>query len=94
MKRRIIIFGGTVVLYAVLMAVTWIVGTRQAERKTEAMLDYAVTDMRLTLNGVIDTMLEHLASMVVRHFKKPIAHSMEEMSSVAAEYDIDELCLI
>ena len=94
MKRRIIIFGGTVALYAALMAVTWIVGTRQVERKTEAMLDYAVSDMRLTLNGVIDTMLEHLASMAVRHFKKPTAHSMEEMASVAAEYDIDELCLV
>ena len=94
MKRRTIIFGGTVVLYAVLMTVTWIVGTRQVERKTEAMLGYAVSDMRLTLNGVIDTMLEHLATMAVRHFKKPIAHSIEEMSSVAAEYDIDELCLV
>lgn len=94
MKRRIIIFGGTIVLYAVLMAVTWVVGTRQAERKTEAMLDYAVSDMRLTMNGVIDTMLEHLASMAVRHFKKPAAHSLAEVSAVAAEFDIDELCLV
>ena len=73
MKRRIIIFSGAVALYIALMTVTWIIGTRQAEQKTEAMLDYAVSDMRLTLDGTIDTALEHLASMAVRHFKKPAA---------------------
>ena len=92
--KKGLITASAAALYVVLMGVTWTVGTRQAAWKTEAMLDYAVSDMRLTLNGVIDTMLEHLASMAVRHFKKPIAHSMEEMSAVAAEYDIDELCLV
>ena len=94
MKRRIIIFGGAAALYIALMTITWIIGTRQAEQKTEAMLDYAVNDMRLTMNGVIDTMLEHLASMAVRHFKKPAAHPLAEVSAVAAEFDIDELCLV
>ena len=79
MKRRIIIFGGATALYMALMAVTWIIGTRQAKQKTEAMLDYAVGDMRLTLDGAIDTVLEHLACTTVRHFKKPVAHSLAEM---------------
>ena len=94
MKRRIIIFGGAVALYIALMAVTWIIGTRQAERKTEAMLDYAVSDMRLTLDGAIDTVLEHLASMAVRHFKKPAAYSTAEVSAVAASFDIDEINVV
>ena len=94
MKKRIAIFGGTVALYVVLMSVAWVIGTRQAEHKIEAMLDYAVSDMRLTLDGVIDTMLEHLASMAVRHFGKPGAHPMAEVSAMAAAYDVDELCLI
>ena len=94
MKRRIAILGGTVVLYAVLMSVTWVVGTRQAEQKTEAMLDYAVGDMRLTLDGVIDTMLEHLASMVVRHFGKPAAYPTAELSAIAKAYDIDEINVV
>ena len=94
MKRRIIIFGGATALYMALMAITWIIGTRQAEQKTEAMLDYAVNDMRQTLDGAIDTVLEHLACTTVRHFKKPVAHSLAEMAAVAAEFDIDELCLI
>ena len=94
MKRRIIIFSGAVALYSVLMAVTWIIGTRQAVQKTEAMLDYAVNDMRMTLDGTIDTVLEHLASTTVRHFKKPAAYSLAEIAAVAAAFDIDELCLI
>ena len=93
-KRRIAIFGGTVALYAVMMSVAWVVGTRQAERKTEAMLDYAVSDMRLTLDGVIDTMLEHLATMAVRHFGKAGEYPMEEVAAVAAAYDIDEMCIV
>ena len=94
MKRRLIIFGGTIALYVAVLSVTWIVGTEQAMRKTEAMLDYAVNDMRLTFNGVIDTMLEHMASVVVRHFKKPAVHPMEEIAAFAAELGIDEVNLI
>jgi hypothetical protein len=81
-KKRIAMFGGTAALYAALMSVAWIVGTRQAEQKTEDMLDYAVADMRLTLNGVIDTMLEHLASVSVRHFKNPAEHPMEKKALI------------
>ena len=94
MKRRIIIFSGAVALYIALMTVTWIIGTRQAEQKTEAMLDYAVSDMRLTLDGTIDTALEHLASMAVRHFKKPAAYSTAEVSSLAAAFDVDEINVV
>ena len=89
-----IVFGGAAALYIAMMAVTWIVGTRQAEHNTEAMLDYAVNDMRLTLDGTIDTVMEHLASTTVRHFKKPAAHSLADITAVAAAFDIYELCLI
>ena len=94
MKRRFIIFGAAIAMYAVLMAVTWEVGTRKAQANTESMLDYAVSDMRITLDGVIDTMLEHLALMAVRHFGKPAAYSMEEVSAVAADYDVDEVNIV
>ena len=94
MKRRFIIFGVAIALYGALMHVTWGIGTRQAAEKTEGMLDYAVNDMRITLNGVMDTMLEHLASMAARHFKKPAAYSMAEVAAVAADYDVDEINVV
>ena len=57
MKRRIIVVA-TLVLYAVLLGVTWEVGTRQAAQETEAQLDYAILDFRDTVGGAIDTMLD------------------------------------
>ena len=92
--KKSLIAASAAVLYVVLMGVTWSIGTRQAREKTEAMLDYAVNDIRITLNGAIDTMLEHLASMAVRHFKQAERRSMEEMAAVAEAFDIDELCIV
>ena len=94
MKRRIVIFGGTVALYAVVMVVAWVVGTRQATQKTEGMLDYAVNDVRVSMGGVIDTLLDHLASVAVRNFSEPIARSMAEVAAVAEVFDIDELNVV
>jgi len=88
------IVAAAAVLYVVLMGVAWTIGTRQAAQKTEAMLDYAVSDMRVSLDGVIDTMLEHLASIAVRHFKKADAHSLEEVAAVAEAFDIDEISVV
>ena len=92
--KKVLIVASAVVLYVALMGVTWSIGTRQAAEKTEAMLDYAVFDMRISLDGVIDTMMEHLASIAVRHFKKAAAHSMEEVAAVAEAFDIDELNIV
>ena len=94
MKRRIVIFGGTVALYAVVMVVAWVVGTRQATQKTEGMLDYAVNDVRVSMGGVIDTLLDHLASVAVRNFREPVARSMAEVAAVAEVFDIDELNVV
>ena len=92
--KKGLIAASAAVLYVVLMGVTWTVGTRQAERKTEAMLDYAVGDMRLTMDGVIDTLLEHLASAAVRHFEKAAAYSVEDVVHVASAFDIDEVNVV
>jgi len=94
MKRRAWIFGAAFAIYAVLLSVAWVVGTRQAREKTEGQLDYAVGDMRISLNGVIDTLLEHLASIAVHHFKKPAVYSMEEVAAVAEAFDIDEINVV
>ena len=92
--KKSLIAASAAVLYVVLMSVTWIIGTRQAQKKTEAMLNYAVNDIRVTLYGAIDTMLEHLASMAVRHFKEAGRYPMEEMKAVATAFDIDEINIV
>ena len=61
---------------------------------TEALLDYAVSDIRLTMDGAIDTMLEHVAVTCARRFGRADRHTREEVDSVAHLFDIDELCVV
>ena len=61
---------------------------------TEALLDYAVSDIRLTMDGAIDTMLEHVAVTCARRFGRAARHTREEVDSVAHLFDIDELCIV
>ena len=91
MKRRIFIFGGVLALYSAIMAVTWIISTRQAEERTEAQLDFSVLDLHNTVAGAIDTMLGHVARTAVRHLGAAHPMSMERMAAGARELDIDEV---
>ena len=61
---------------------------------TEALLDYAVSDIRLTMDGAIDTMLEHVAATCVRRFGRADRHTREEVDAVAHLFDIDELSIM
>ena len=94
MKRRWILATATFSLYVVLLAIVWIVGTRQAVRKTENLLDYAITDFRDTINGALDTMLGYAANAAVRYFGKAEPHSVEEMTELVHRLDMDELNLV
>ena len=81
-------------LYAALLAAVWHVGTFQARARTEALLDYAVSDIRLTMDGAIDTMLEHVAVTCARRFGRADRYTREEVASVAHLFDIDELSIV
>lgn len=94
MKRRILIIGIALALYAVLIAVTWELGTRQAVQKTESQLDFALLDFHDTVAGAIDTMLGHVASTAVRHIGKAQVLPIEKMVSVAHEFDVDEINIV
>ena len=91
MKRRLIIAATMFVLYAVLMAVAWTIGTEKAAESTNAQLDYAVIDLHDTVAGAIDTMLGHVARTAVRHIGSAKPMSLERMAAGAKELDIDEV---
>ena len=94
MKRRLLIFGSALAIYAALIAVAWEIGTYQAAKNTEWQLDYAVMDLHDTVAGAIDTMLGHVARTVVRHIGEPIPMSRERMMAGAKELDIDEVNVV
>ncbi|MBE6382387.1 MAG: hypothetical protein E7049_05155 [Lentisphaerae bacterium] len=94
MRQRLCIYGGALALYAALIAIAWILGTKSAVDKTESQLDYAVKDFHHTLAGAVDTMLGHVARTAVRHIGYAHPMSMEQMADGAKELDIDELCIV
>ena len=94
MMRRASIFILAAILYSVLMAVTWVIGTQQASKNTEAQLDYAILDFRSTIGGAIDTMLGYVARTAVRRMGKAEARTMEYMASIARDLDIDEVNVV
>ena len=93
-KRRILIFGTALALYAVLMAVIWEISTRHARTNTEWQLDFSVLDVHDTVAGAIDTMLGHVARTAVRHIGTAHAMPMERMEDGAKELDIDEVNVV
>ena len=93
-KRRIVIFGGMIALYAVLMTVTWVVSTSQAEESTDAQLDFSVLNLHDTVAGAIDTMLGHVARTAVRHIGSARVMPMSRMAASAKELDIDEVNVV
>ena len=93
MKKRTIVVAA-ICLYVALLAAVWHVGTFQARTRTEALLDYAVSDIRLTMDGAIDTMLEHVAVTCARRFGKVGKYTREEVAAVAQLFDIDELSIV
>ena len=94
MKRRWIIATATASLYISLLAVIWMISTRQAVRKTENLLDYGIIDFRDTVNGSIDMMLGYIASSAVRYFGKPSPQPIEEMQELVRRLDMDEMNLV
>jgi anti-sigma regulatory factor (Ser/Thr protein kinase) len=94
MKRRWIIFGTALALYAALMGVARVITTRQAQRSTEAQLDNAILDYRATVAGAIDTMLGSIARQAVRELGRAEPRPMEEIGALAKRLDIDELNVV
>ena len=92
--KKVLIVVSAALLYAALTGVVWTIGTHEAERKTEALLEYSILDLRDTVAGAIDTMLNHVAVSAVRRFGKAASYSTEEVSSIAILLDVDELNIV
>lgn len=93
MNRRTI-WIATAVLYAALLAVTWTIETRQARKKTEALLEYAILDMRDSIGGALDTTLGYVGVTVIRRLGTPRAQTLDEMRRMADELRVDEVNVV
>ncbi len=94
MHKRAFIYIIALTVYAIIMSITWVIGTRDARKKTDAQLDYAVFDFYSSVEGAIDTMLWHSARDLVKSFGEPRKFTIEELASIAEKYDVDELNVV
>lgn len=93
MNRRAI-WTATAVLYAALLAVTWTIETRQARKKTEALLEYAILDMRDSIGGALDTTMGYIGVTAIRRLGTPRARTLDEMRRLADELRVDEVNVV
>ena len=94
MKRYWAIAAIAAAIYAALMGLIWAIGTQQAAKNTESLLDYAILDFRDTIGGAIDTMLGSIARHAVRDLGKAEARPMEDIAALAKDLDIDEINVV
>ena len=93
-KRRWAIAAVAVALYAGLMGVIWAIGTEQAAKDTESLLDYAIEDFRSTIGGALDSMLAAVARGAVRELGRAEERPMADIAALAERLDIDELNVV
>ncbi len=94
MKHRIKIILAAVVLFALMIAITWTSATRRAHRKTEVMLENAMLDLQSTIDDSLGTMLAYVASSIVDELGEVKPLSVAQAKRIATQRDIDELCII
>ncbi|MCR5414268.1 MAG: SpoIIE family protein phosphatase [Kiritimatiellae bacterium] len=81
-------------LYAAAISAMWIVGTREAEEKTENLLDYAIIDFKDTVNGALDTLLVNAADGVARETAVAKRMGIGAAQALADRYGVDEVNII
>ena len=85
---------GVGVFYLLALAGTFAVVWMNAAHKTEALLDYAASDLRDKADEVVDAVLSNVGVAIVDHLgaARPIA--VDEMRRLAKDYNVDEVCVI
>lgn len=94
MKRAALIVAFLAALYAAAVAIAWRIDTRDAQEKTERLLDYAILDFKDTIAGAIDTMLVNVAESVVRETGEPKKLTLAEMQAMAERFGVEEINIV
>ena len=85
---------GVMLFYCLALAGTFAVVWRSAAHKTEALLDYAATDLRGKVDEVVDAVLANVGVAIADHLGAAHPMTVDEMRRLAKDYNIDEICVI
>ena len=93
-KRPLLVLG-LVVLYLIAVFSVWTVCQRDADHKTEELLEYACNDVGTAVGVIADCQLAATAETVIKDMGGELKRlSVEECQRLAKVHGIDEICLI
>ena len=85
---------GVGAFYLLSLAGTFAVVWQNAEHKTEAMLDYAASDLRDKADEVVDAVLANVGVALVDHLGAARPMSGDDMRRLAKDYNVDEISIV
>jgi len=88
------VFIACLFVFALAIAVCWIVSMRTARDKAEDTLRAAAQDMSDTFESSVDLQLFHEGVAICRHFKYPETLAGEDLKALLGIYGIDELTVV
>ena len=85
---------GVLLFYCIALAGTFAVVWQNAAHKTEALLDYAATDLRDTADEVVDAVLANVGVAIADHLGAAHPMTGDAMRRLAESYNVDEICVV
>ncbi|MBR6074175.1 MAG: hypothetical protein IKP87_02635, partial [Victivallales bacterium] len=85
---------GLCVLYLVAIAVVWHIGTKYAQKETEALLQSAQQDLFVTLNDYLDHLLVANALKIIDQCGSYEAAAKADLAAYCKTYGFDEINVV
>ena len=89
-----LMLSGVMLFYCVALAGTFAVVWQNAAHKTEALLDYAATDLRDKVDEVVDAVLANVGVAITDHLDSARPMTVDEMQRLAKDYNVDEINVV
>ena len=89
-----LMLSGVMLFYCLALAGTFAVVWQNAAHKTEALLDYAATDLRDKVDEVVDAVLANVGTAIADHLGAARPMTVAEMQRLAKDYNVDEINVI
>ena len=94
-KKKLMLAIGVLALYSVAVVSIWVVSQRNAQHKTEELLEYASKDLGVTIGIMVDGQLAATAETVIEDMGGELKKlSVEECRRLTNVHGIDEICLM
>ena len=89
-----VMLAGVGIFYLLALAGTFAVVWQNAAHKTEAMLDYAASDLRDKADEVVDAVLANVGVAVVDHLGSARPMAGDDVRRLAKDYNVDEISVV